>query len=100
MVHSVRERLNLSLVTTNGVSTSQHFRFETGISRLPQGPEERGGKNCPLRIWSCVKTGFNVAYGRVPMLHKNTFVGVFMQIEGLPLLPFTVQTLLEYLVLS
>jgi hypothetical protein len=87
-----RERLTLSLVTAKGVSTSPPFRFETGISRLPEGPEERDGKICPFRIWNCVKTGFNVAYGRVPVLHKNTFVDVFMQIEGLPLL--------EYLVVS
>jgi hypothetical protein len=87
-------------VTANGVSTSPPFRFETGISRLPRGPEERDGKNCPFRIWNCVKTGFNVAYSRVPVLHKNTFVDVFMQIEGLPVLPYAVQTLLEYLVLS
>jgi hypothetical protein len=95
-----RERLNLSLVTANGVSTSPPFRFERGISRLPQGPEERDGKNCPFRIWSCVKTVFNVAYGRVPVLHKNTLVDVCMQIEGLPLLPYAVQTLLEYRALS
>jgi hypothetical protein len=88
------------MVIADGVSTSPPFRFETGISRLPQGPEEHDGKNCPCRIWNCVKTGFNVAYGRVPVLHKKTFVDVFMQIEGLPLLPCAVQTLLEYLVLS
>jgi hypothetical protein len=34
------------------------------------------------------------------MLHKNAFVDVFMQIEGLPVLQYAVQTLLEYLVLS
>jgi len=72
----------------------------TGISRLLQGPEERDGKNYPFRIWNCVKMGFNVAYGRVPVLHKNTFVDVFIQIEGLPVLPCAVQTLLEYLMLS
>lgn len=43
---------------------------------MPKGPEERGRKNCPFEIWNCVKTGVNVAYGLVPLLHKNTFVVV------------------------
>jgi hypothetical protein len=66
---------------------------------LPQGLEERGRNICPFGTGNCVKTGVNV-YGRVPLLYKNTFVDVFMQIEGLPILPYAVQPLLEDLVLS